>query len=88
MEAYAVSVARQALFLMLLLAAPPVLSALVVGLFVSLLQATTQIQEQTLTFVPKLVAVTLVVALMGPLGMSELINFTKNLLESFPDVIH
>lgn len=81
------AVAKQALFLVLILAAPPVLAALVVGLLVSLLQATTQIQEQTLTFVPKMVAVSVVLALFGPVGMSQIIAFMKSLLETFPDVI-
>lgn len=88
MESYAVAVGKQALFLVLILAAPPVLSALVVGLIVSLLQATTQIQEQTLTFVPKMVTVVVVLALFGPLGMAQLITFFRTLLITFPDMIH
>ncbi|MBI2339101.1 MAG: flagellar biosynthesis protein FliQ [Deltaproteobacteria bacterium] len=87
MESYAIAVGKQALFLVLILAAPPVLTAMVVGLFVSLIQATTQIQEQTLTFVPKMVGVVIVLALFGPLGMAELVTFTKTLLETFPDFI-
>ncbi len=87
MEAYSVAVAKQALFLVLILAAPPVLAAMVVGLLVSLLQATTQIQEQTLTFVPKMVAVVLVLVVFGPLGMSQLVVFTKTLLTTFPDLL-
>lgn len=87
MEAYAVAIGKQSLFLVLILAAPPVLAAMVVGLLVSLLQATTQIQEQTLTFVPKMVAVVLVLVLFGPVGMAQLVGFTKTLLETFPDII-
>jgi len=56
-----------------------------VGLLVSLLQATTQVQEQTLTFVPKLVAVITVVAFVGPIGMAQLITYTKTLFEAFPE---
>ncbi len=87
MEAYAVAIGKQSLLLVLILAAPPVLAAMVVGLLVSLLQATTQIQEQTLTFVPKMVAVVLVLVLFGPTGMGQLVGFTKTLLETFPDII-
>ncbi len=87
MESYAIAIANQSLFLILLLSAPPVLAAMVVGMMVSLLQATTQIQEQTLTFVPKMVVVTLVLALLGPIGMAQLITFTRSLLISFPNFI-
>lgn len=87
MESYAVAIGKQALLLVLVLSAPPVLAAMVVGLMVSLLQATTQIQEQTLTFVPKLVVVVIMLALMGPLGMAQLIAFTKTLLLTFPEFI-
>ncbi|EKD42137.1 MAG: hypothetical protein ACD_73C00315G0003 [uncultured bacterium] len=83
MEAYAIAIAKQSLFLVLLMSAPPVLTAMVVGVMVSLIQATTQIQEQTLTFVPKLVAIACVIALLGPIGMAELVAFTKSLFESF-----
>lgn len=83
MDAYIVSIAKQGLFLVLILSGPPVLAALIVGLFVSIIQATTQIQEQTLTFVPKLVAIILVLAFLGPLGTVEVMEFTKALLSSF-----
>jgi len=88
MEAYAIAIAKQSLYLVLLMSAPPVLTAMVVGVMVSLLQATTQIQEQTLTFVPKLVAIATVIALLGPIGMAELVAFTKSLFESFNTYIH
>lgn len=87
MDAQAVSYAQQALLLVLKLSAPPVLAAMVVGLAISLLQATTQIQEQTLTFVPKMVVVILVLIFFGAMGMSELVGFTKHLLEDFPAYI-
>lgn len=83
MEAYIVSIAKQGLFLVLILSGPPVTAALCVGLFVSILQATTQVQEQTLTFVPKLVAIILVLVLLGPLGMVEIMGFTRTLFENF-----
>jgi flagellar biosynthetic protein FliQ len=87
MEAYIISITKQALYLTLILTAPPVAAAMMVGLAVSLVQATTQIQEQTLTFVPKLVAVIVVLALVGPWTMIQLVNFANSLLDSFPNYI-
>lgn len=87
MESYALAIGKESLFLVLILTAPPVLSAMVVGLMVSLLQATTQIQEQTLTFVPKMVTVVLVLALFGPIGMAQILAFTKTLWTTFPNFI-
>ena len=88
MEAYLISITKQALYLTLILTAPPVMAALMVGLSVSLVQATTQIQEQTLTFVPKLVAVVVTLALVGPWTMFQLVNFTASLMNSFPTSMH
>lgn len=88
MESYILAIGKQGLFLTLILSAPAVLVALTVGLMISLVQATTQIQEQTLTFVPKLVGVFLTLALTGPWLMSQMIAFAKALLEGFPTYIH
>lgn len=88
MESYILAIGKQGLFLTLILSAPAVLVALLVGLMISLVQATTQIQEQTLTFVPKLVGVFVVLALTGPWLMAQMIAFAKTLLESFPNYIH
>lgn len=87
MESYALAIAREALFLVLILAAPPVVSAMVIGLIVSLIQATTQVQEQTLTFVPKMVTVTLVLIVFGPFGMAQMISFTRALMLAFPEYV-
>ncbi len=70
----------------LLLAAPLLLTALVVGLVVSILQATTSIQEQTLTFVPKIVAILLVLALLGGWMLASLGDYTVRLFELIPDM--
>lgn len=80
-------VAKQALFLSLILTGPPVLAAMVVGLVISILQATTQIQEQTLTFVPKLVAVVGALAIAGPWMLSQLISFMTSLMEGLPPLL-
>jgi len=88
MESYILAIGKQGLFLTLILSAPAVLVALVTGLMISLVQATTQIQEQTLTFVPKLVGVFMVLALTGPWIMAQMIAFARTLLETFPNYIH
>jgi flagellar biosynthetic protein FliQ len=68
----------------LVLAAPMLISALVVGLVVAILQATTSIQEQTLTFVPKLIAILAVLALLGGLMFGRLGEYTKELFRQIP----
>ena len=84
---YFVALSKQALFLSLILTGPPVLIAMLVGLVISIIQATTQIQEQTLTFVPKLVAVVVTLALAGPWMMLQLIAYTASIFDSFASYI-
>jgi len=88
MPEYFIGVARQSLFLALILTAPPVMAALLVGLTISIMQATTQIQEQTLTFVPKLVAVVSTLAIAGPWMLAQLIAFTTSIYSSIPTFVH
>lgn len=87
MPSYFIGAATQALYLALVLTAPPVLVAMLVGLTISILQATTQIQEQTLTFVPKLFAICVTLALAGPWMMAQLVTFTASLYGYFPTYI-
>lgn len=70
-----------------LLAAPLLLSALVVGLLIGMFQAATQINEMTLTFVPKLIVVAVVMLLAGPALLDTLLGFTIRLIEGIPDMI-
>lgn len=84
---YFVGLSKQALFLSLILTGPPVLVAMLVGLVISILQATTQIQEQTLTFVPKLVAVVVTLAFAGPWMLVQLIAYTAAIFDSFANYI-
>jgi flagellar biosynthetic protein FliQ len=70
-----------------LLSAPLLLSALVVGLIVGMFQAATQINEMTLTFVPKLIVVALVLVFAGPALLNTLLGFTIQLFEGIPDLI-
>ncbi|MBN1944063.1 MAG: flagellar biosynthesis protein FliQ [Bradymonadales bacterium] len=78
---FILQVTREALVLILLLSAPAVLAALVTGLVMSLLQAATQVQEQTLGFVPRLIAVFLALAAAGPWIGAQLVRFTGLLFE-------
>ncbi len=84
MEAYIISISRQTLYLTLILTAAPVGAALIVGLLISLLQATTQVQEQTLTFVPKLVIVFVLISVLGPWSFYQVVAFMHNLFDSIP----
>ncbi len=78
-----VALARRALETTLLLAGPLLLTSLVVGVVISLLQAVTQIQEQTLTFVPKFLAIVVVFVLMLPWAMNLMIGYATELFLSF-----
>ena len=80
----ATDLARQAVMLMLVLGAPILLTALVVGLIVSVLQAATQIQEQTLSLIPKIIAVLLAVVLAGPWILGRLVEFGRQMFGQLP----
>ncbi|EPY04075.1 flagellar biosynthesis protein FliQ [Paenibacillus sp. E194] len=79
---FIMGLAGQAVFTVLKVSAPMLVVALVVGLLISIFQATTQIQEQTLAFVPKIVAVMIVVLLFGPWILTTLVDFTHNILNN------
>jgi flagellar biosynthetic protein FliQ len=82
-----VDLGRQALELTLMVSAPLFLAALVTGLIVSVFQAATQINEMTLSFVPKLVAIFLTLVLAGPWMITLLTDFMRRLYESIPGMI-
>ncbi len=77
---------REGLVLVLLLSGPPLIASMLVGFVVGLFQAATQIQDQTLAFVPKLVVVMLVLVAMGPVLGSSLVRFAQALLLAIPSV--
>ena len=83
----ALEIGRDAMTVTALLAAPLLLSALVVGLLVGMFQAATQINEMTLTFVPKLGVIGLVIFIAGPSLLQTLMTFTIRLIERVPEVI-
>ncbi len=85
-EETVVRVGREALLLTLVLSLPPIGLSMVVGLIISVFQAATQIQEQTLTFVPKMVAVFGLLAALGFWMVSQLVRFTGVLWSTFPEL--
>ncbi|MES2626305.1 MAG: flagellar biosynthesis protein FliQ [Pseudomonadota bacterium] len=86
-ESVVLDVGNSALYLIMYLSAPLLLAALVVGLIVSVLQAATQIQEQTLSFIPKLVAIVIALVMMGPWMLQLWLTFTHDLFMNIPAMI-
>ena len=78
---------RQAVEMTLILAGPLLLSALADGLIVSIFQAATQINEQTLSFIPKLIATFIALLLAGPWMLQMMVEFIRRLLENIPQMI-
>jgi flagellar biosynthesis protein FliQ len=84
---FVVQVMYQAINLTLLISLPGVGIGLAVGFLISLFQAVTQIQEQTLTFVPKVVAVMLIIAFTSPWMISMMVDFTTTLWNTIPSMV-
>jgi flagellar biosynthetic protein FliQ len=82
-----VTIGQQALTVMLLLAAPLLLTSLVVGLVVSVLQAATQINEMTLSFIPKLIGTIIALIVAGPWMVTYYVDYVRRLFESIPGTI-
>ena len=80
----AIELARHALLVALILAAPVLIVALLVGLVTSALQTATQLQDQTLSFVPRLVVVVLVAMLTLPWGLEMLVEYSSELFRAIP----
>ena len=82
-----ISLSMDAMQLALKVGLPLMLVGLVVGLLVSIFQAVTQIQEMTLTFIPKILALGVVMVVMGPWMLSELLTYTENLYQGIPSLV-
>lgn len=82
-----IAIGREALEVALMVAAPMFLAALVTGLTVSILQAATQINEMTLSFVPKLVVMFLTIIIAGPWMLTMLTDYIRRLFEAIPTLI-
>ena len=79
--------AVQAMTVALMVSAPFLLAGLAVGLIVSIIQAATSIQEQTLSFIPKIMVTGVVIAVGGPWMMDQLVGYTQNLFQSIPALV-
>ena len=84
----AIHLVQNSLTMVMILAAPPLAVAMIVGLIISLFQAITQIQEMTLTFVPKIIAVIFTLMFLASWMVTKLIDYTHDLISSLPDIIH
>ena len=83
-----VSLANQAMTLSLEVAGPILVLGLIVGLAVSLFQAVTSLQEQTLSFIPKIVALALLISLLGPWMLGDLVHYASELWNQIPSLVH
>ena len=81
------NIGREAIEMTLILSGPLLLAALVIGLIISIFQAATQINEQTLSFIPKLVGTFLVLILAGPWMLQMMVDYIRRLFESIPQII-
>jgi flagellar biosynthetic protein FliQ len=84
---FVISVGREAMQVAFLLAAPPLITALVVGLVVSIFQAVTQIQEMTLAIIPKMVAILIALIIAFPWLLETLTVYTTNVFRAIPTVL-
>ena len=84
---FAVEIARQTLWVLALLVGPALLSALATGLLIGMFQAATSINEMTLSFIPKLIVLVLVIVLLGSWMLDVLLTFTRDLILSIPTYI-
>ena len=81
------TIGQQALTVTVMLAAPLLLSALAIGLLVGMIQAATQINEMTLSFIPKLIVLGLALLIMGPWMLQSIVSFTTRLYQSIPGLV-
>lgn len=87
-ESYVLTLGQNTIMVTLILAGPVLLVSLLIGSLISLVQAATQINEATLTFIPKIVGIALVIALLGSWMLQQLLVFTSNLFSSLPNLVH
>lgn len=85
---YVMTIARQAIEVTILIASPLLGSALIIGLIVSIFQAATQINEATLSFIPKLLGVLVVIIVLGPWILSLLSDYMLQILTNIPFITH
>ncbi|EYE88806.1 flagellar biosynthesis protein FliQ [Fervidicella metallireducens AeB] len=81
-DAFVLDIGKQAILTALSVSAPILIVSMLVGLLISIFQAVTQIQEQTLTFVPKMIAIIIILLILGPWMMKVIVQFTQNMLSN------
>lgn len=84
---FVIEVVNQAIKVTLMLAAPMLIAALVVGILVSIFQAVTQINEQTLSFIPKILVIIATLVIFSPWMMETMVGYTRELFISIPELI-
>jgi flagellar biosynthetic protein FliQ len=82
-----ITLGQQALWVTMMLASPLLLSALGVGLLVGMFQAATQINEMTMSFIPKLLVLVAALVISGPWMLGVIVNYTRQLMEQIPSLI-
>jgi flagellar biosynthesis protein FliQ len=87
-ESYVLSLAQNAVTVVLMVAGPILLISLLIGSLISLVQAATQINEATMTFIPKMIGIIGVLLLLGSWMLQQLLVFTSNLFTSLPTLVH
>ncbi len=86
-EAYVLTLAQNAITMMVILAGPALIVSLVIGSLISLVQAATQINEVTMTFVPKIIGIGLILIFLGSWMLQQMLVFTSNLFNSLPSLV-
>ena len=87
-ESYVISLAQSTITITLMLAGPILLTSLLIGSLVSMVQAATQINEATLSFVPKMIGIIAMLLFLGSWMLQQLLIFTSNLFTSLPSMVH
>ncbi len=86
-EAYLITLTQNAIMVMLVIAGPILLISLLIGTIISLIQAATQVNEVTMTFIPKIVGIGLIIIFLGSWMMQQIIVFTINIFNSLPNFV-
>lgn len=87
-EAYVLSLLQNAVIITLTLAGPVLLVSLLIGTLVSMVQAATQLNEVTLSFIPKMIGIIVVLGVLGSWMLQQIITFTTELFSSLPTLVH
>jgi len=87
-ESYVLSFAMKSILVTLEIASPFLLASLVIGSIISLIQAATQIQEVTITFIPKFAAMVAIIIILGGWMLQQMLAFTAGIFQSLPSLVH